>query len=283
MKRIIAIILAMTLLFSFMAVPASAALNNPSDTTVSTSGIKSIFERIGDFFHNLIANIFKTFGMECPMCENHDGYTDADGDGTYTKNEIITMYNDGVNSLKAYKKPLKITHTSKLGADITDASAVAEKVFDSILEDYTGQNTKNYNFKYNENAKISAVIPPNGKDADLNVSYIDYISYSRTGDYGVIEFGLKDAESRYDGTSTTVPLGYSDVLTPVDLSGSENITEADISYQDTVVKATLDIGGNVKTIEVSSKITISAVAKIGSVRSNINITLDCNDEYSITY
>ena len=135
MKKLIAILLSVTLLFGCMAIPVSAELGD-SDQSININEAKSLFERIADVFHDLVAKLFKVFGLECPLCENHDGYGEAEGDGDFNKAEIAKKYNDAVNELKAHRKTLKIEHSSYFKATIEEAPAsikkTLEKVFDAV-------------------------------------------------------------------------------------------------------------------------------------------------------
>ena len=79
-----------------MAMPVSARLGNvgESDPSYVESATISIFGKIGDFFHNAIAKVFSIFGADCPLCDNHYGYGAAEGEGGYTKEEVLSVLPD---------------------------------------------------------------------------------------------------------------------------------------------------------------------------------------------
>lgn len=290
MKKLIAIILSITLMFSFMAVPASAALDNSSDTSISTEGVKSIFERIGDVFHNLIARIFKIFGLDCPLCENHDGYGEAGGEGEFNKAEAAAKYNEAVNQLKAYKRPIKIKHTSNLDNELQEVSGVTaaiKNIIEDVLEDFEGKNISVHNFGYGDSDKISNVIPPYGKEAKLNGAYIDYINYTHYNDKVKIDFRLNDSESHFDGTNTTSPVGYSDVFEPINLSeielGTGKIKSADIAYRNATAEAVINEYGNVEYLKTDVEITVDVTIELSGKTSQFKIVSHCVDEYEMTY
>lgn len=290
MKKFIAIILSITLLFSFMAIPVSAELGDSSTPTVSTGTIKSVFERLSDVFHNLIANIFKAFGQDCPLCENHDGYGEAGGEGDYNYAEVAAKYNEAVNALKAHKKTLKIEHISNINYELQDASGVSESVRKAIkdfFEDYKGKNHNLYEFKRSESAKISALIPPSGKAAALNAAYLNFISCYFVNDKTKIEFELMDSKSSFDGTTTTNPEGYADVLDPINLAeydfGSGKIKKADIAYKNTTVEATMNSYNQVENLKTSSEITFDVTFELNGKTSQFTIVVDCANEYQMSY
>ncbi len=285
MKKFIAIILSITLLFSFMALPVSAELGD-SDASININEAKSIFERIADVFHNLVANLFKIFGLDCPLCENHDGYGEAEGDGDFNKAEIAKKYNDAVNQLKAHKKKLTITHKSYMKPTVEEAPSSIKKAIENVLDNFAGNDIETLTFKNNESAEIAAVIPPSDKEANLSGAYIDYINFQNYNDDTKIEFRLMDSESTFDGTKTTLPEGYADVLNPVNLDNLSDViafTHADITYTDTNVEAILNINGKVKSLKTSTTITVNATVKTGATPSVVKIKLECADEYNMNY
>lgn len=289
MKKLIAIILSITLLFSFMALPASAELGD-SDQSININEAKSIFERIADIFHELVAKMFKVFGLDCPLCKNHDGYGEAEGDGDFNYAEIAKMYNDAVNNLKANRKTLTIVHIPDI--NIVDISGLSNSNIEKIKSflksnDILGKNLKTHDIKNNESAKISALIPPKNREACLSGAYVNYVDYYKKSDDTKIEFKLKDSESKYDGTTTTAPEGFSQVIDYVNFGevdlGIGEITSADISYKNTSVKATLDVNSKVKSLKTSYEISIDAVVENGGNISHLKMVFDCSDEYNITY
>ena len=134
MKKLIAIILSITLLFSFAALPVSAELGD-SDATININEAKSLFARIADIFHDLIAKLFKAFGADCPLCENHDGYGEAEGDGGFNIAEVAKMYSDAVNKLKSWNKKVEIDHTIDVKIiKIEGLSLTNQDKFNNLLE-----------------------------------------------------------------------------------------------------------------------------------------------------
>lgn len=285
MKKLIAILLSVTLLFGCMAIPVSAELGD-SDQSININEAKSLFERIADVFHDLVAKLFKVFGLECPLCENHDGYGEAEGDGDFNKAEIAKKYNDAVNELKAHKKTLKIEHISYFKATIEEAPASIKKTLEKVFDAVSGYDTETLSFKNNESAKISAIIPPSDKEAKLSGAYVDYANILNYNDDVKLEFRLFDSTSTFDGTATTLPEGYADVLNPVNLDSIAEVVDiirADITYSNTNIEAVLNTYNKVKTLKTSSTITLDLTVKTGDAPSVVKLVLDCADEYQIKY
>ena len=228
------------------------------------------------------------FGQDCPLCENHDGFGEAGGDGDYNKAEIAKQYNDAINKLKAYNKTLKIEHTSNIDLEITDCSSqTLANIIDGVLENLEGRDESTKNFKNGESAKINAFVPPTEKDAALNGAYLERISMYKINDNTKIEFGLMDSESRFDGTTVTNPVGYSDVLDPLNIGaldlGPVSVTEADISYKDVTVELVLDHYGRVKSFKSVTKIAVDAIAKVSKISMSVNIEGSIVEEYEVKY
>lgn len=287
MKKFLAIILALTMMFSFAAMPASAELGEP-DTSIGINDAKSIFEKIADVFHDLVANLFKAFGMECPLCENHDGYGEAEGDGEFNKAELAKQYNDAVNELKAHKKTLNVEHISNIKkVELSGTTLSLQSSINSFLKDMLGRNEQTHTFKNNESAKISALIPPEGRESQLSGAYVKEISYYKSNDDAKIKFTLKDSESTFNGTTTTNPKGYIEVFEPINLGAYDfddfEIIYADITYSDTGAEAVLNSNNKLKSLKTFSTITINATIETSKGKSPITLVLDCSDEYTITY
>ena len=285
MKKLIAILLSITLIFGCMAIPVSAELGD-SDNSININEAKSIFERIADVFHDLVAKLFKVFGLDCPLCENHDGYGEAEGDGEFNKAEIAKKYTDAVNTLKAYRKTLKIEHSSNIKTKVEEAPSSIKKVLENVLNSVSGSDTETLSFKNNESAKISAIIPPSDKEAKLSGAYVEYINFLNYNDDTKIEFRLKEATSTFDGTETTLPEGYSDVLNPINLNSISEVVDiihADITYSNTDVEAVLDYNAKVKTLKTSSTITVNLTVQAGDTPSVVKVVIDCADEYQMKY
>ena len=95
MKKVIALVLTLIMMFTVIApavsVGAIAAYNSNSivstidETTDNNNEEKvSFFDKISQFFHNILAKIASVFNAKCPMCgKNHDDLdVDIDYDGT---------------------------------------------------------------------------------------------------------------------------------------------------------------------------------------------------------
>lgn len=290
MKKLLAIILSITLLFSFMAVPASAASDQFDGVSDSSSGITSLFERIGDGFHDIIAKIFNVFGLDCPFCENHFGYGEAGGEGGLNKAEVADKYNTAINNLKNYRQGMKMLVTTDVSYTVEEVSGVTSAVntvIKNFLEDYKGVNYKNYTFKAGEKAKISAVVPPSGKEAKLDAKYVSDINLYNVDDKTKIDFKLMDADSHYDGTSTTAPQGFDGVIDYIDLAeivpGAGVIKSADISYKNTSVEATIDVYNNIENLKISTDITLDITFELNGRTSQFKLFIDSVEEYEMTY
>ncbi len=288
MKKLIAIILSITLIFSFMAMPAAAKVGNVGDSDPSYAGSAavSIFDKIADFFHDLIAKIFGIFGADCPICDNHYGYGDAEGEGGYNKAEAAKMYNDAINKLKKHNKTLRIDHTKDISAQVADVPAAVSSVINNVMKDITGRTESGKDFTYNEQAKINSLIPPTDRDSALNGANVEYISVNKINDTTKIEFELIDDEARYDGTSTSGDEVYASVLNPINLGtidlGTITVTEADISYKDVKVVAVLNNYGNVISLKTVTNFEIRVTAK-AMINFTTNVEGTITEEFEITY
>ena len=101
-----------------------------------------------------------------------------------------------------------------------------------------------------------------------------------------LEFRLFDSTSTFDGTATTLPEGYADVLNPVNLDSIAEVVDiirADITYSNTNIEAVLNTYNKVKTLKTSSTITLDLTVKTGDAPSVVKLVLDCADEYQIKY
>lgn len=290
MKKLLAIILSIILIFGCMSVPATAVGDQFDGVSDSSSGITSFFERIADGFHDVIAKIFSVFGLDCPMCDNHFGYGEAGGEGELNKAEVAEKYNTAINNLKTYRKAVKIVHESNLSYEVEEVSgvsAVVKTVIANVLEDLEGKNYKNYSFKAGESAKISAVVPPSGKSAALDAKYLDYINLYNKNDKTKIDFKLMDGVSSYDGNNTTEAAGYTGVIDTINLAaivpGAGAIKKADISYKNTTVEATIDVYNNIELLRISTEITLDITFELNGNTSEFKIIIDSVDEYEMSY
>lgn len=287
MKKLIAILLSITLLFGCIAIPVSAELGD-SDNSININEAKSLFERIADVFHDLVAKLFKVFGLDCPLCENHDGYGEAEGDAEFNIAEIAKMYNEEVNELKAHKKTLTIEHISNIRkAELSGTTLSLQKAINAFLEDVLGKNEQTHTFKNNESAKISAILPPEGREAQLSGAYATSASFYKEGDDTIIRFSLMDSKSTFDGVTTTAPEGYTEAFEPINLGGYEfetfEIIFAEISYSATEAEAVVNFNGKLKELRTSTTITIEATVEANGTKTPVTLVLDCADEYQIKY
>ena len=272
MKKLIAILLAFTLMFSFMAVPASAKVGNVggTDTSIELGAAASLFDRIGDFFHDLIAKIFNAFGADCPICDNHSGYGDAEGDGDYNREEVAQEYNLAINKIKMHKTKLRIDCVKDITVKATELPSMGslqEKV-NAAIKEISGRVESGKNFSYNQQGKISNLIPPSSKESALSGADVKTIKSNKVNDTVVISFTLVDTEAYYDGSTTTSNGVYERVLTPINLGKLEldgiTNTDANIFYTDTKVEAAIDDNDNLLSLKTSTnyKVTVNAEAGI---------------------
>ena len=280
MKKIIAIVLALTLMFSFMAMPVSARLGNvgESDPSYVESATISIFGKIGDFFHNAIAKVFSIFGADCPLCDNHYGYGAAEGEGGYTKEEVAKMYNEAMNTLKQYNKEVKIDHAKEITAEVTEGASTASlrKKVDAALKEIKGRVESGKTYTYNSQAAINSLIAPAGKNATLSGENVSSISANRVNDTLKIQFTLDDVDAYYNGTTTTGDGVYASILKPIDLAtldvGTEIVvTSANILYRNVKVELVVDSYGKPISFTAITNYTVSAEAKDG--KNNFSTTV----------
>ncbi|MBQ5905959.1 MAG: hypothetical protein IIW88_08850 [Clostridia bacterium] len=290
MKKLIAIILSITLIFGLMAMPASAKVGNVGneDPSFTESLSVSIFDKIGNFFHDLIAKIFKLFGADCPICDNHDGYGEAEGEGNYNKEEVAKMYNVAINKIKMHKTTLRIDHSKEITTKVTELPAVksAQEKLNAALAAISGRVESGKNFSYNQQSKISNLIPPSSKDSSLSGANVKYIKANNVNDTVKIEFALKDVEAFFDGTVTTGDAVYGSVLTPINLASLEfdgiTVTDANISYKDVKIEAVMDNNENLLSLKTSTNFEIRANANEG-VNFSATVTGTIAQEYEVTY
>ena len=296
MKKLIAILLSLTLLFSFMAMPVSAAdkiTDTSADVIVGIGSVlgsgttKSIFATISDAFHNFIATVFGIFGLDCPLCENHDGYGEAGGEAEYTKAELAKIYNDAVNKLKSYRKNLKIEHTTNVKkVELSASSTTAKNAVSAVLDDYLGKDETTLDFS-NQSAKISALIPPTGREAQLSGAYVDYIEYYKANDDRRVKFQVAESFCTYNGTTTDAPTSLKEVFECINFGeydlGSVKVINADITYKNMTFDATIDMNNNLKNLKTSYELTIDAKVKVNGSESQVTLVLNCADEYNVIY
>lgn len=286
MKKLIAIILAFTLLFSFTALPASAELG--TDTGVNINSAKSIFERIADVFHDLVAKLFKVFGMECPLCENHDGYGEAEGDGGFNKAEVAKKYNDAVNALKAYDRKVTVEYIKDRRPTLVQAPGTLNKKVENILKEYKIINDlTTRNFERNQSKEITKLLPPSDRESQLSGNYLKYIKPLIEGDNTKIEFEFEEAVSKYENAVTTAPNGYSEAFDYINLAEYEfdgiSLEKAEITYKDAKVEALLDGYERVTYIKVQALIVIKATVVEKGAEQLIEVELSSTDTYNIIY
>lgn len=290
MKKLIAIFLAITLVFSFVAVPASAKVGNVGneDPSFTESLSVSIFDKIGNFFHDLIAKIFKLFGADCPICDNHDGYGEAEGEGNYNKEEVAKMYNVAINKIKKHKTTLRIDHSKEITTKVTELPAVksAQEKLNAALAEISGRVESGKNFSYNQQSKISNLIPPSSKESALSGADVKTIKSNKVNDTVVISFTLVDTEAYYDGSTTTSNGVYERVLTPINLGKLEldgiTVTDANISYKDVKIEAVMDNNENLLSLKTSTNFEIRANANAGA-NFSATVTGTIAQEYEVTY
>lgn len=291
MKKLIAIILSITLIFSFMAVPASAKVGNlgESDPSFTESVTVSIFDKIGDFFHNLIAKIFGIFGADCPICDNHYGYGDAGGEGGYNKEEAAKMYNDAINKLKKHNTTVRIDYAKDVSTSVIEEAPTGsmKNLVESILKNLSGRTESGKNFTYNEQAKINSLVPPSDRDSALSGANVKEISVNKINDTTKIEFVLNEVEAYYDGTSTSGDAVYASVLNPVNIAAYDfgtgiYVTDANLIYDNVKVEAVLDSYGRIVSFKAVSDIDIGVNAKAG-ISFSTAVSVSIVEEFTVKY
>ena len=100
MKKLIALFMAVIMLFSFVTPVIATAANN-SDYTVSTvdeaqeetneGSSVGFLDTIKNFFHNIVSSLFSIFNANCPVCgEKHGNTSDGTHIHDYTTRETVT-------------------------------------------------------------------------------------------------------------------------------------------------------------------------------------------------
>ena len=292
MKKLIAIVLALTLMFSFMAMPVSAKLGNvgESDPSYVESATISIFGKIGNFFHNLIAKIFSAFGADCPLCDNHYGYGAAEGEGGYTKEEVAKMYNEAINTLKKYNKEVRIDYAKEITAEVIEGAATAllRNKVNAAIKEIKGRVESGKTYTYNSQAAINNLIAPAGKDATLSGANVSNISVNRINDTTKIQFTLNDVDAFYDGTTTTGDGVYASILKPINFAtldvGTEIVVKnANILYRNVKVELVIDSYGRPISFTSITDYTVSVEAKASSTNFSTSVAGQIVEAFEAKY
>ncbi len=284
MKKLLAVILSVIMIFSCAAVPASAASDDNMDAVVEIGG--NILEGLMDFLHEFVAGLFSIFGLDCPMCENH-----GMGDVELSDSEIIESFNNAVNNLKASQKAIKMTKSKTVSLTLDNFSGEEDirPVLEKLLQRYESSNQEEFNFILGESSggKLSDNIPPkNG--AALNSSAIKSISMSKIAGRRIIRVKLKDGIASFNGVKTTNPAGYEGVINPIDFKTFDvrplAVDKANISYTDVTVEATLDSDDRIVALNYSIPFVMTGtVSLVVVLKTDVDISGSIRETLTFEY
>lgn len=284
MKKLTAIILSIIMVFSFTAVPATAAAEDSGVAVVAEE--VNIIEQIINFLHEFIAGVFEMLGLDCPFCEAHgEDFSDAGAE------DVAVMYNNAINNLKNYQKSVKMEKRSTVDLEIANCPGgdTVRSIVEEVIKSFEGTTTDEqyYILGENTNGKLSNQIPPAEKEAYLTASAAQSITLSEKNGKQIIRVKLKDGKGTYDGTTTVDPQGYAGVIDTLNLGaldiGPMAMRNAEILYSGVVIEAVLDSEGRVVSLETNMPFAFEGTAQMAVISATLGITGYIKEVYKFTH
>lgn len=301
MKKLLAIILAITLTFS-MAATASAATIVPEDSAVQVSyasvsdsvdarlGGFSIIDTLMDLVHRFVEKIFAYFGLDCPLCDDGmDDDFDDDYEYPYINDigEVLEFYNTNVNTLISDKSPMSVVVDQ--GTFVYDIEApdsvygIVQELSESFFED-----TEKSDFYVMENGvdangvKLTDLIPTVGEQTEIAEDIVAFAEMDKTGEYASIS--ISGETCNFDGTTTSVPeLQY--LVKNIELAdfGNGMVKEGSVIYYGTEFTIWLDQKGRIESISASTPVDMDLIVDIGGISAAVTISFRMNYDVLIDY
>lgn len=294
LKKLSALLVVLTLLFSLGSVPASAVNVYEDNKFCGYNEVydygneedKNFFEKIKDTFHWYIARIFFYFEADCPICGEHflpPDFVDAED-----------CYNDAVNALKNYKGTVTVKRVSTTDISVNDAPSVVASVIGPVCENLAGTTENTYTFiagKTLDGKAITDVVEPMGRKADLSAEGVHGSFTKFTGDELIpqgLSIQLVSEAERFDGTSmVNVAAHNASVMETINLGaldlGPIKIHEAEGTYTGTEIYAGFDNLGRITSIKLVRPYDLYATGKMGPINATVHVFAETTEEYTITY
>lgn len=293
-KKLSALLVVLTLLFSLGSVPASA-VNVYEDNKFhgynevydyGNEEDKNFFEKIKDTFHWYIARLFFYFEADCPICGEH-----------FLPPDLVNAedcYSDAVNALKNYKGTVTVKRVSTTDIQVQDMPDAVASIVNSVCEKFSGTTENTYTFisgKTLDGTAITDVVEPMGRNAGLSAEGV-YGSFTKfTGDELIpqsLRIQLVPEAERFDGTSMIdVAVHNASVMETINLAtldlGPLKIYEAESSYPGTEIYAEFDNLGRITSIKLVRPYDMVATGKTGPISVTAGFHIEQTEEYTITY
>ena len=292
-RKIVAMVLSLVIIFSISAVPVSAKNIYEENQFMGlievydygNEGDKNFFEKIKDTFHWYIARIFIYFEADCPICGEH-----------FFPPEIsatVDYYNNAINSLKAYEGVVTIKKVSTTDVAVVNVPSTVASIVNQVCNNFAGTIENTYTFtsgKTVDGVAITDVVEPLGRNATLTEKGI-YGSHAKINAEANIPRSLRiqlesETES-FDGTSTVNAVHNASVIKTINFAtldlGDIKITSADTTYPGTQIYAQFDDLGRITSLSLERPFESRTKAKAASVSMTVNFKVDMSEEYTITY
>ena len=292
-RKIVAMVLSLVIIFSISAVPVSAKNIYEENQFMGLIEVydygneedKNFFEKIKDTFHWYIARIFIYFEADCPICGEH-----------FFPPEIsatVDYYNNAINSLKAYEGVVTIKKVSTTDVAVVNVPSTVASIVNQVCNNFAGTIENTYTFtsgKTVDGVAITDVVEPLGRNATLTEKGI-YGSHAKINAEANIPRSLRiqlesETES-FDGTSTVNAVHNASVIKTINFAtldlGDIKITSADTTYPGTQIYAQFDDLGRITSLSLERPFESRTTAKAASVSMTLNFKVDMSEEYTITY
>ena len=292
-RKIVAMVLSLVIIFSISSVPVSAKNIYEENQFMGlievydygNEGDKNFFEKIKDTFHWYIARIFIYFEADCPICGEH-----------FLPPEIsatVDYYNNAINALKAYEGVVTIKKVSTTDVAVTNLPSTVASLVNQVCNNFAGTIENTYTFtsgKTVDGVAITDVVEPLGRNATLTEKGI-YGSHAKINAEANIPRSLRiqlesETES-FDGTSTVNAVHNASVIKTINFAtldlGDIKITSADTTYPGTQIYAQFDDLGRITSLSLERPFESRTKAKAASVSMTLNFKVDMSEEYTITY
>lgn len=293
-KKLSALLLALTMLFSLSCVPASAVNIYEEDTFYGLKEVydygnkedNNFFQRIADTFHWYIARLFFHLGADCPICDEHfiplDFY-----------NDLTNCYNNAVNNLKNYNGIVTIAKKETVDIIVNTCPSAIESIVNGVAKKFIGTTENTYTFisgkTVDSSIKITDFVEPLGRDAELNPNAIAESFLGKTLDNipESLYFKLVEENASFDGTSSVDPVYNMGITDPINLAALDltpiKITHAESTYPGTKVSAEFDELGRITALKIEAPLSVSPNISVAMLKATIDVDANITTEYTITY
>ncbi len=295
-KKILSLLLVLTLLFAVSSTPVSAVNIYEENEYRGLREVydygnkedKNLFEKISDTFHWYIARLFVLFEADCPVCGVHFEVPSVG-------NDVVLYYNQAINSLKEYKGTVYLSKKTTTDVQLSESTPGAVKnILVSVADSISGTSKTSYTF-FNgtdlNGVKITDVVQPLGRQACLTAEGVKS-SFARMSDnegsIDSITISVIEESSVYDGTVVQNPVHNMCVIEPLNPAVLDIapiiITNAMINYPETVAGITFDKKGRVDSIEIRVPMEVEFTCRISSfIKATTACKADIIEEYDFTY